>query len=232
MRFYEFEAKALLGKYGIPLPKGSRVAKDGAEAEAIAAEIAGPVVLKAQVLTGGRMKAGGVLFADSPSEARKHAERILGLEINGHRPVGVLVEARAPVAQEYYLGVTWDGVRKLPVLILSDMGGIDVEEVAENHPEHIAKRHFSTLHPFSEFIAKETVSSLGISGGHLNRLTQIASRLVRLFSAHGLPVAEINPLARLEDGSFVCLDGHVDLEDEARDPQKDLLHELGVDPEE
>jgi succinyl-CoA synthetase beta subunit/citryl-CoA synthetase large subunit len=232
MRFYEFEAKALLGKYGVPLPKGSRVARDGAQAEEIAREIAGPVVLKAQVLTGGRMKAGGVLFADEPAEARKHAERILGLEINGHRSIGVLVESRAPVAQEYYLGVTWDGVRKLPVLILSDMGGIDVEEVAEKHPEHIAKRHFSTLHPFSEFIAKETVASLGISGGHLNRLTQIASRLVRLFSAHGLTLAEINPLARLEDGSFVCLDGHVDLEDEARDRQKDLLRELGIDPEE
>jgi succinyl-CoA synthetase beta subunit/citryl-CoA synthetase large subunit len=232
MRFYEFEAKALLGKYGVPLPKGSRVARDGAQAEEIAREIAGPVVLKAQVLTGGRMKAGGVLFADEPAEARKHAERILGLEINGHRSIGVLVESRAPVAQEYYLGVTWDGVRKLPVLILSDVGGIDVEGVAEKHPEHIAKRHFSTLHPFSEFIAKETVASLGISGGHLNRLTQIASRLVRLFSAHGLTLAEINPLARLEDGSFVCLDGHVDLEDEARDRQKDLLRELGIDPEE
>ena len=103
MRFYEFEAKALLGKYGIPLPKGSRVAKDGAEAEAIAREIAGPVVLKAQVLTGGRMKAGGVLFADEPGEARKHADRILGLEINGvfkAYPFSELSSAELPVQDE------------------------------------------------------------------------------------------------------------------------------------
>jgi succinyl-CoA synthetase beta subunit/citryl-CoA synthetase large subunit len=112
------------------------------------------------------------------------------------------------------------------------MGGIDVEEVAEKHPEHIAKRHFSTLLPVSDFLAKEVVSALGISGSNLNRLTRIAASLARLFSQHGLTLAEINPLAQLQDGSFVCLDGHVDLEDEARDQQKGLLGALGIDPEE
>jgi succinyl-CoA synthetase beta subunit/citryl-CoA synthetase large subunit len=232
MRFYEYEAKALFGRYGIPLPKGCRVAKSPEEAAEITREISGPVVLKSQVLTGGRMKAGGVRFADEPAEAAQHAREILGLEIRGHQPIGVLVEARAPVAQEYYVGVTWDGTRKLPVIILSDMGGIDVEEVAEKHPEHIAKRHFSTLLPVSDFLAKEVVSALGISGSNLNRLTRIAASLARLFSQHGLTLAEINPLAQLQDGSFVCLDGHVDLEDEARDQQKGLLGALGIDPEE
>jgi succinyl-CoA synthetase beta subunit/citryl-CoA synthetase large subunit len=232
MRFYEFESKQLFGKHGIPLPAGSKVARSAAAAEAIAKDIAGPVVLKSQVLSGGRMKAGGVLFADTPAEAAKAAEKILALTINGHEPRGVLVEGRAPVAQEYYVGVTWDGVARLPVMIFSDMGGIDIEEVAEKHPEHIGKRHFSTIFPFSEFMAKELVASVGVSGSDLNRLTQIAARLALLFQSCGLTLCEINPLARLEDGHFVCLDGHVDMEDEARDSQRRVLEGLGISPEE
>jgi succinyl-CoA synthetase beta subunit/citryl-CoA synthetase large subunit len=232
MRFYEFESKHLFGEHGIPLPTGSKVAHSAAEAEAIARDIGGPVVLKSQVLTGGRMKAGGVLFADTPDEAAKAAKRILALTINGHEPRGVLVEGRAPVAQEYYVGVTWDGVARLPVMIFSDMGGIDIEEVAEKHPEHIGKRHFSTILPFSDFMAKELVSSVGVSGSELNRLTQITSRLARIFQSCGLTLCEINPLARLEDGRFVCLDGHVDMEDEARDSQRKVLEGLGISPEE
>jgi succinyl-CoA synthetase beta subunit/citryl-CoA synthetase large subunit len=232
MRFYEYESKQLFGSYGIPLPKGSRVAKSGAEAAAIAREVAGPVVLKSQVLTGGRMKAGGVLFADSPAEAERAAETILALEINGHVPRGVLVEGRQAVAQEYYLGVTWDGTAKRPVMIFSDMGGIDIEEVALQHPEHVAKRHFSNLLPFSGFAAKELIAAVGISGSDLGRLTRVASSLARIFVAHGLTLAEINPLARLEDGSFVALDGHIDLEAEARGQQKQLLEELGIGDDE
>jgi succinyl-CoA synthetase beta subunit/citryl-CoA synthetase large subunit len=232
MRFYEYESKLLFGKYGIPLPAGSRVARSAAEAAEIARGVAGPVVLKSQVLSGGRMKAGGVLFADDPEQARAAAEKILRLTINGHQPRGVLVEARAPVEQEYYAGVTWDGVRKLPVMIFSDMGGIDIEEVAEKHPAHIAKRHFSTLLPFSEYTAKELVASLGIGGAALVQITGIVARLARTFLAHGLTLAEINPLARLGDGRFVCLDGHVDLEDEARDGQRALLAELGIGSDE
>jgi succinyl-CoA synthetase beta subunit/citryl-CoA synthetase large subunit len=232
MRFYEYESKRLFALNGIPLPQGSKVAHSPAEAKAVAAEIDGPVVLKSQVLSGGRMKAGGVKFADTPAEAAKAAEHILELEINGHKPRGVLVEGRAPVAQEYYVGVTWDGVARLPVMIFSDMGGIDIEEVAEKHPEHIGKRHFSTILPFSDFMAKELVASVGVSGADLNRVSQIAARLARIFQSCGLTLCEINPLARLGDGRFVCLDGHVDMEDEARDAQKTLLQKLEMDPEE
>ncbi len=232
MRFYEFESKALLAKQGLPLPAGSRVARTPAEAGAIAREIAGPVVLKSQVLTGGRMKAGGVLFADSPGESESAAEKILKLEINGHAPRGVLVEGRAPVAQEYYAGVVYDAVAKLPVMIFSDMGGIDIEEVAEKHPQHIAKLHFSTILPPSDFRAKELVASLGISGSGLNRLTRIVAQLARSFSEYSLTLAEINPLARLEDGSFICLDAHVDMEAEARARQKAILEELGIGTDE
>ena len=232
MRFYEFESKQLFARNGIPLPKGSKVAKSSAEARAIASEIGGPVVLKSQVLSGGRMKAGGVLFTDTVDEAEAAAEKILALEINGHRPRGVLVESRQPVAQEYYLGITWDGIAKRPVMIFSDMGGIDIEEVAEEHPEHIAQRHFSTLLPFSDHKAKELVAAVGVGGPELGRITRIAAALARLFKSHGLTLAEINPLARLEDGSIVALDGHVDMEAEARGQHAKLLQELGIGDDE
>jgi succinyl-CoA synthetase beta subunit/citryl-CoA synthetase large subunit len=232
MRFYEYESKQLLARHGVALPKGSKLAKSGADARAIAEAIGGPVVLKSQVLTGGRMKAGGVLFADSPASAATAAEKILALEINGHRARGVLVESRQPVAQEYYLGVTWDGIAKRPVMILSDMGGIDIEEVAEKHPEHIAKRHFSTVLPFSEFRAKELAAQLKPAGSDLNALIRFAAPLARIFMQYGLTLAEINPLAKLSDGSFVALDAHVDMEAEVRPQHAALLRELGIGDDE
>ena len=231
MRFYEYESKLLLARHGVPLPKGSKLAHTADEARKIAATIEGPTVLKSQVLSGGRMKAGGVLFANTPDEAAAAAEKILKLEINGHKPRGVLVESRQPVAQEYYLGITWDGIAKKPVMILSDMGGIDVEEVAEKHPEHIAKKHFSTLMPFSEFRAKELASQLA-TGSDLNAIVRFAAPLARIFMQYGLTLAEINPLAKLADGSFVALDAHVDMEAEARGAHKALLKELGIGDDE
>src|SRR6267142_1211281 len=231
MRFYEYEAKALFARHGTPLPKG-RVARTATEAKQIAAEIAGPVVLKSQVLTGGRMKAGGVKFADSPADAETAARAILALEIKGQTPRGVLVEQRAPVAKEYFAAVTWDGRRKLPVLIFSDMGGIDIEEVAEKHPEHVAQVHLSTLIPFSAYRAKEAIAATGVSGDDLNRLIPIVSTLVEVFLRYDLTLAEINPLGKLEDGRFLVLDGHVDLEAEAREKHAKLLDEIGIGKDE
>ena len=232
MRLYEYESKMLFEKHGIPLPEGSQVVRNAEQAAQIARSIGGPVVLKSQVLSGGRMKAGGVLFADTTEEAALAAKRILDLEINGHKPRGVLVEARQPIAQEYYLGVTWDGIAKLPVMILSDMGGIDIEEVAESHPDHIATQHFSTLLPFSDYKAKQLVASLGIGGSDLGRITRIATALARIFAGCGMTLAEINPLAKLEDGAFVALDGHCDMEAEARSRHKALLDELKIGDDE
>ncbi len=114
MRFFEYESRAIVAKAGIPVTKHG-FAKTPEEARRIAEEIGGPVVIKSQVLTGGRMKAGGVQFADTPEEAATHAEHVLGLEINGHMPRGVLVDSRAEVEHEYYAGVVWDGIRKRPV---------------------------------------------------------------------------------------------------------------------
>jgi len=231
MRFYEYEAKALFARHGTPLLKGG-VAKTAAEAKKIAADIAGPVVLKSQVLTGGRMKAGGVKFADNPADAEKAAEAILALEIKGQKPRGVLVEQRAPIKQEYFVAVTWDGRKKLPVLIFSDMGGIEIEEVAEKHPEHVARVHLSSLLPFSPYKAKEAIASTGVTGDDLNKLIPIVSTLVEIFLRYDLTLAEINPLGKTEDGKFLVLDGHVDLEADARDKHAKLVAELGIGKDE
>src|ERR687883_730481 len=203
MRFYEYESRQILAREGIPLSKHG-FATDAEQAKAIAADIGKPVVIKSQVLTGGRMKAGGVKFADTPEEAEAHAREILALEIGGHMPRGVLVDSKAPIKQEYYAGVIYDGVRKLPTFVFSDMGGIDIEEVAETHPERIGRQHFSTLLPRMDFRAKDAIASVGITGSELNRLTPILSRLAHLFLKYDMTLAEINPLAQLEDGTFVA----------------------------
>ncbi len=231
MRFFEYESRAIVAKAGIPVTRHG-LAKSADEARRIAEQIAGPVVIKSQVLSGGRMKAGGVRFADTPDQAAREAEHVLDLEIGGHMPRGVLVDSRASVKHEYYAGVVWDGIRKRPVMLFSDMGGIDIEEVAEHHPDHVAQEHFSTLRPFSDWQAKRVIASLGVTGSALNRLVPILGRLARLFLDYDMTLAEINPLGELEDGSFVALDAHMEMENEARPRQKQLLHELGVGDEE
>jgi succinyl-CoA synthetase beta subunit/citryl-CoA synthetase large subunit len=117
-------------------------------------------------------------------------------------------------------------------MLFSDMGGIDIEQVAEEHPDHVARAHFSTLKPFSDWQAKQLIASLGVTGSALNRLTPILARLARLFLQYDMTLAEINPLGELEDGSFVALDAHMDMEKEARPRQQALLRELGVGDEE
>jgi succinyl-CoA synthetase beta subunit len=231
MRFYEHESKALFARHRMPLGHGG-LARSRDEAREIAAEIGGPVVLKSQVLSGGRMKAGAVRFADTPDEAARLYDEILPIVVNGQRAESILVEEKSPVAQEYYAGVTWDGRRKLPVLIVSDMGGIDIEEVADTHPDRVSKTHFSTIFPVTERVAKEGIAATGVTGSDLNRLTPIVHRLIEIFLRYDLTLAEINPLVRLEDGRFRILDGHVDMEAEARDIHADLLAELGIRPEE
>jgi succinyl-CoA synthetase beta subunit len=231
MRFYEYESRAIVAKAGIPVTKHG-FAKTAQQARDIAEDIGGPVVIKSQVLTGGRMKAGGVQFADTTEEAVAQAEHVLGLEINGHMPRGVLVDSRADVAHEYYAGVVWDGIRKRPVMLFSDMGGIDIEQVAEEHPDHVARAHFSTRTPFSDWQAKQLIASIGITGSALTRATPIVARLARLFLKYDMTLAEINPLGELADGSFIALDAHMDMENEARPRQKALLKELGVGDDE
>src|SRR3979409_1689449 len=215
MRFFEFEAREIVKRAGIPVTDFG-FPTDAAEARQIARRIGGPTVIKSQVLTGGRMKAGGVKFADSPEEAEDHAREILQLEINGHMPRGVLVDPRAELEQEYYAGVVWDGTRKQPVMIFSPVGGIDIEQVAEEQPDKVGRRHFSNILPFGDFEAKEVIASTGVTGSALNKLTPIVTRLAKLFVENDMTLAEINPLARMADGSFVALDAHMDMENEGR----------------
>jgi len=182
MRFFEYEARELVKRAGIPVTDYG-FATTPAEAREIAVRIGEPVVIKSQVLTGGRMKAGGVQFADTPDEAGEKAAHVLGLEINGHMPRGVLVDPKASVKQEYYAGVVWDGIRKQPVMLFSDMGGIDIEEVAESHPDHVGRGHFSNVLPLSDYQAKEVIASVGVTGRQLNRLVPILTALARLFAS-------------------------------------------------
>jgi succinyl-CoA synthetase beta subunit len=231
MRFFEFEAREIVKRAGIPVTDFGFVT-EAEEARAIAERIGGPTVIKSQVLTGGRMKAGGVKFADTPDEAVGHAADILALEINGHMPRGVLVDPKADVAQEFYAGVVWDGIRKQPVMIFSPVGGIDIEQVAEEQPDKVGRQHFSNILPLSEFQAKQVVAATGVTGSDLNKLVPIITRLARLFVENDMTLAEINPLGKLADGSFVALDAHMDMENEARGRHKRLLADLGVGDDE
>jgi succinyl-CoA synthetase beta subunit/citryl-CoA synthetase large subunit len=231
MRFFEYEAREIVKRAGIPVTDFG-FTRDAAEAKQIAQRIGGPTVIKSQVLTGGRMKAGGVKFADTPEEAEQYAADILKLEINGHQPRGVLVDPRADVDQEFYAGVVWDGIRKQPVIIFSPVGGIDIEQVAEEQPDKVGRRHFSNILPLSEFQAKEVVASTGVTGSDLNKLVPIVTKLAKLFVENDMTLAEINPLGKLKDGSFMALDAHMDMENEARGRHKALLKDLGVGDEE
>jgi succinyl-CoA synthetase beta subunit len=229
MRFYEFEAKRLLGKYGIPVPQ-SGLAHTAAEAERLASEIGCPVVVKAQVISPKALKAGAAKSAASPSQAKQAAEQLLKIDDGGRPPKGLLIEKRPAARKEYSLGVTYDGIAKRPVMIASDMAG-NVDEIADAHPARVVRRHFSALLPFSDYLAKELASALGLKGAELTRATPIIARLAQLFHACDLTQADIYSLAHLEDGSFVAFDCHMDLEVEARRRQKTLLDELGIAPD-
>src|SRR3712207_6599390 len=147
-------------------------------------------------------------------------------------PRGVLVDPKADVKQEYYAGVVWDGTRKQPVMIFSPVGGIDIEQVAEEQPDKVGRRHFSNLLPFADFQAKEVIAHTGVTGRQLTKLVPILTRLAKLFVEYDMTLAEINPLAEMHDGSFVALDAHMDMENEARPRQQALLKALGIGDEE
>src|SRR5580765_893212 len=196
MRFFEYEAREVVKRAGIPVTDYG-FTTEPAEAGEIARRIAGPTVIKSQVLSGGRMKAGGVKFADTPEEAEAYARDILALEIGGHMPRGVLVDPKAEVEQEYYAGVVWDGTRKQPVMIFSPVGGIDIEQVAEEQPDKVGRQHFSNILPFSEFEAKQVIAQTGVTGSDLNKLVPILTRLAKVFVEHDMTLAEINPLGKL-----------------------------------
>jgi len=232
MRFYEYEAKALFRRHGLPLGKSQLIAEPSEARAAFAALGGGPVVLKSQVLSGGRMKAGAVRFADDAEAAVSAAAAIFPIRVSDQACRSILVEEKTKIAQEYFVAITWDGRAKRPVCVFSDMGGIDIEEVAQSHPEHVSKTHFSSVVPLMPHVAKQAVAATGVTGSDLNKLAPIVFELMKIFLAYDLTLAEINPLAKLADGRFIVLDGHIDLEAEARGQHKKLLADLGIGDDE
>jgi len=231
MRFYEYETKELFRRHGIPLVKHG-VAYSAADARRLAMEIGCPVVMKSQVLSGGRMKAGAVKFADTPEEAEELYDEIFPIVVRGQKARGVLVEEKVPLAKQFFIGITWDSRAKLPVLVVTDLGGIDVEEEAEKNPDHVTKTHLSTILPCCEYKAKDALWSAGIRGRDLNRLVPLVTTLTRIFLKYDLTLCEVNPLVQTTDGHFYVLDGHIDMEAEARDRHAKLLEEIGIRSEE
>lgn len=231
MHFYEFEAKRVLAKHGIPTPPGA-TATTAAEAEKAAAELGGPVYVKAQVLSRRRSKAGAVEIAATPADAGKAAARLLGIQIGHDKPPCVLVEKKLDVVQEYCFHVCYDGAAKLPVMTASDIGGRDIDDLAAEQPGHVRRRHYSSLAPVSPYRAKELLNGLGVASAHLNRATAVLTALSDILLRYDLTFAEINALGRTADGKFVALDAHLDMEAEGIDRQKAILSELGIrDPD-
>jgi succinyl-CoA synthetase beta subunit/citryl-CoA synthetase large subunit len=229
VRFYEFEAKRLLARHGIAVPPG-KTANSPSEAEAIAAELGTPVTLKAQVLFGNIEKAGGLKVATSPAQAKEHAEAILGLTINGKKPRSVLIEKVVEGKKAYSLRATYDGIVKLPVLIDSDVGGKDIDDITDTQPDRVKRRHFSTLYPQSGYRAKELAKELGLTGVSLTSVTRVLSSLADVLLRYDLTVADLTRLVETADGKLVAVDVHMDLEIEGRNRQKAILAEFGIDP--
>src|SRR4051794_41677484 len=150
------------------------------------------------------MKAGGIRFADTPADAEREAREVLELEIGGHKPRGVLVDPRASVVQEYFASVCWDGTRKRPAVLFSDMGGIDIEEVAETHPDRVGRGYLSTILPLTDFRAKEVIASVGVSGGRLNRLRPLPPPPPPALLHPDNKPAENNPPPGVAGGAFVA----------------------------
>lgn len=224
MRFYEFEAKQLLQKHRIPLVR-SEVAQSPDDAQRIAADIGGPVVLKAQVIAPG-LGAASVRQADDAAAAKAAAAELFAIDDGGRKPKGVLVEARPSGEAVYSLSFTYDGTSKLPVVAAADMAG-KIDDLGDTHPDRIVRRHFSALYPFSDYIAKELSKLLSLGGNDLKRMTRIVSGLARLFLKYDLADLDITSLVKVGDGEFVVADVEADLEIEARHRQRPMLDELG-----
>ncbi|MBN2585864.1 MAG: ADP-forming succinate--CoA ligase subunit beta [Candidatus Fermentibacteraceae bacterium] len=214
MKLEEFQAKKLFREHGIPAPDGVMVTS-AADGKTAALALGCPVVVKAQVKTGGRGKAGGVKLARTPDEAFSAADSILGMDIKGFRVERLLIDPAVPIAAEYYVGITIDRKRKIPVMMVSASGGMDIEKVAAETPEKI---HFQPVHPergLRFFEAKKLAFRLFSDSREVMAAASIMVKLWKCFNDLDATLAEINPLARLEDGSITALDAKIVLDDNA-----------------
>ena len=220
MNFEEHAAKPLLQAAGIAIPRG-RVARSADEAEAAAAQLGVPVVVKAQVPTGKRGKAGGIRAADDPRAAREAARAILGMEIAGHRVASLLVEERAAIEAEHYAAVLNDPASKGPLVMVSPEGGMDVEEIAASMPERLRQARVDILEGFGLDAARATLGDLGL-GNDEEPLAETLVALYRAYRENDAELLEVNPLARLADGRLVALDCKFVLDDSGIQRQEAL----------
>jgi succinyl-CoA synthetase beta subunit len=240
---YEYQGKQLFARFGIPVSDG-RLATTPEEARAAAEEIGGPVVVKAQVLTGGRGKAGGVKLAKDPAEAEARAGDILGLDINGHVVRRIWIEQASDIAKEYYLSITFDRGTKQPLFMLTTEGGVEIEQVAEENPDALARLHVDPLEGFQPYQARRLIYAAGIEdAGEQKQLLGIIEKLYECFVESDAMLTEINPLIVTPDGEVRALDSKFTVDDsalfrhpdiaemrdvEAADPHERLAREKGV----
>lgn len=214
MKIHEFQAKEIFSRYGIPVPR-ERVAANPDEAAVAAAEIGLPVVVKAQVLVGGRGKAGGVKRAGSIEEVRSATDRIIGMDIKGLKVHRVLVSTCADIKGEFYVGIIVDRAARVPVLMASAAGGVEIEEVARTSPEKILKIPVDPLMGLLSFQARNAGMALFGDAKLARDFTIIAQKLYRIFVEQDCSLIEINPLVKLADGSLLALDAKINFDDNA-----------------
>jgi succinyl-CoA synthetase beta subunit len=212
VKIHEYQAKDILTRYGIPVQPG-KVAHTPEEAEAIARALGGPVVIKAQVYVGGRGKAGGIQFGDTPEQARASAARVLGMDIKGLKVEKVLVASKIDIKEEYYLGIILDRKSQAPVVMASKEGGIDIEEVAATAPEKIIRYPIDMRWGLRPFEARDIVARAGLPHAIIGKAGAILSALAQAFIESDASLAEINPLALTTDGQVMAADAKILLDD-------------------
>ncbi len=227
MRLCEYEAKNILKAHGIPVPGGKVVTSSGDAREA-AEELGGEVALKAQVLATGRGKAGGVKFAAGPEEAETTAAGLLKTEIKSWQVREILVEEKLDLQQELYLGITFDGVAKKAVAICSSLGGVDLNEVAQKHPDRIARVLVDPFIGFQPYQAKELACALGLPARVSRALQPVMLKLWEVFVELDATLTEINPLGLTGSGEIICCDAHIEIDDDALFRQKKRLENFGI----
>jgi succinyl-CoA synthetase beta subunit len=234
MDLFEHQAKELFARHGVAVPRG-RVAWSPEEAEAAAAELGGTVVVKAQVQTGGRGKAGGIQLARDAAEARAKAEQIIGMDIRGHTVRRVLVEEASDIAAEYYLALLHDRAGKGLLAMASAQGGVEIEEVAKAAPEAIVRVPVNPLIGLRPYHVAQVVYGAGFAAEARKGAGEILTRLADVLVANDCMLVEVNPLVLTTDGQVKALDGKVTLDDSAlfRHPELEELRDtFAVDPQE
>ncbi|MFW9918661.1 MAG: ADP-forming succinate--CoA ligase subunit beta [Candidatus Thorarchaeota archaeon] len=231
MKLFEHEAKEIFRAFGMPTPPGG-VARTPEEAKQRAAEVGKPVVVKAQVLSGKRGKAGGVKFADTPEEAANHAKEILAMRINNLPVESVLIEEKLDIHQEIYAGITVDRNERKYVMIGSAAGGMSIEELAEESPELIIKYHVDPFLGFQAYEARDMAIKMGFRGKDINRLASFFQKLWQIVDKYDVELSEINPLILTKDGRFLAADARLNIDDNALYRHKDIIERIQREPAE